>query len=113
MIELTCVICPRGCRVKVSDDFSETTGNKCPRGHVYAVQEAKEPKRILTSTVKIEGSELIRLPVRSDNSINKELMLKAMDIIRVHSFKGPVKAGDIVIPNILGTEVNIIASTDA
>lgn len=113
MIELTCVICPRGCRVKVSDNFSETTGNKCPRGYVYAIQEAKEPKRILTSTVKIEGSGLKRLPVRSNSAIKKELMMEAMEFIKAFSVKGPVKAGDIIIPNVLGTEVNIIASSDA
>ena len=112
MKELTCVICPRGCRVTVSPDFMETTGNKCPRGRVYAIQEAREPKRILTTTVQLEGSPRTRLPVRTDLHIKKELMADAMELLKGFWAVPPIKAGDILIHHILGTEVNIIASAN-
>ena len=54
MKEFVCIECPKGCRLKVDDDMN-VTGNTCPRGKVYAINEMTCPKRVITSTVVIES----------------------------------------------------------
>lgn len=110
MKELTCVVCPRGCRITVSDDLLEVSGNRCPRGKTYAIQEAKDPVRTVTSTVKLEGASVRRLPVRSSVPVRKELMFKIMDEIKKAEAAAPVNEGDVIINNILDTGADIIAS---
>lgn len=54
MIELTCIVCPKGCRLRVDEnDGYKVLGNTCPRGEVYGREEALDPKRTVTSTVRI------------------------------------------------------------
>ena len=54
MIELTCILCPKGCRLRVDEnDGYKVIGNACPRGADYGREEALDPKRTITSTVRI------------------------------------------------------------
>lgn len=54
MIELTCIVCPKGCRLRVDDQNGyKVTGNICARGEAYGRGEALDPKRTVTSTVRI------------------------------------------------------------
>ena len=85
--ELTCVVCPAGCRMTVTLDDGgtvlEVEGNTCARGKNYAVSEITHPVRTLTSTVPLvtaEGEKM--LPVRTDKAIPKEKLFEAMEIIR-------------------------------
>lgn len=109
MKELICIVCPRGCHLQVDDDMN-VTGNTCPRGKVYAIQELTNPTRVVTSTVVINSSIIKRLPVKTDKPISKELMfdlMKELDKVRICA---PIKIGDVVIKNVLGTDVNVIAT---
>lgn len=113
--DLICIVCPVGCRLTVEkDDTAEKgyviTGNTCKRGVNYAIEEMTHPTRMVPTTVKIEEAFLNRLPVRTDKPIDKNLIFEAMTIINQYSCKAPVKMGDILIENILGTGVNIIAT---
>ena len=53
--ELTCIVCPLGCDLKVELDENKrvlsVSGNTCPRGKVYAENECVNPRRTVTSTV--------------------------------------------------------------
>ena len=49
MKELTCIVCPRGCRLKV-DDQMNVAGNSCPRGKIYAINELTTVYRKDTSS---------------------------------------------------------------
>ena len=111
MKELTCIICPRGCHLVVDDELN-VTGNTCPRGAVYAKNELTHPTRTLTSTVRIESSIESMLPVKSDNPLPKEKIFDAMELINKTTVKAPIKIGDIIIKNIFGLEVNIVATKD-
>ena len=44
MTELICIVCPKGCHLKVDEekDFA-VTGNGCPRGAEYGKKGAHEP----------------------------------------------------------------------
>jgi len=111
-----CIMCPIGCEVTVKADekgnIIEILGNKCEKGDVYAREEFTSPKRFLTSTVAIEGASISRLPVRISSPIPKDKMLDCMREIQKAKIKAPVKLGDKIIENILGLEVDVIASRD-
>jgi len=110
--QVICIVCPKGCKVTVSEDNGgyTTTGNACIRGNVYGIQEAIEPKRILTSTVKISGALHHRCPVVSSAPIKKEnlfLVLKALEGIELIA---PVQMSQVVIANVLGSGIDIITT---
>ena len=109
MKEFICIECPKGCRLKVDDDMN-VTGNTCIRGKTYAINELTCPKRVITSTVVIESKLVSRMPVMTENEVPKEKMfdiVKALDEVRLVA---PVKCREVVIENVCGTGVNIIAT---
>lgn len=113
MTELICIGCPRGCHLKVDEENGyKVTGNSCPVGAEYGANELRNPTRILTTTVQISGGIHSSLPVKTDRPIPKGLLLKAMEELRSVRTQSPVKAGDVVVENILNTGANIIATRD-
>lgn len=115
--ELTCVVCPAGCRITVTlddnDHVADVTGNTCIRGKTYAQSEVTHPVRTLTSTVVIETSDGQKmLPVKTDRPIPKEALFDAMALVRRFSAKAPVKTGDILIADLIEEGTNLVACKD-
>lgn len=112
---LVCVSCPLGCPIEVEMENGEVisvTGNTCKRGELYARTEMTHPVRSLTSTVKVEGGVHPVVPVKSASPVPKEKMLDCMRVINSITVKAPVKIGDVVISDILGTGVDIVATNN-
>ena len=111
-----CIMCPLGCEVTVRSDDKENIieimGNKCAKGETYAKDEFTKPMRVLTSTVKIDGALFPRLPVRTSDLIPKDKIFDCMKEIQKIKIKCPLKNGDIVIRNMLGLNVDVIATRD-
>jgi CxxC motif-containing protein len=113
---ITCIVCPQGCAITVKGEANTSLsmiGQGCKRGEEYARNEFIHPLRILTSTVKVSGSGVPLVAVRTSKPIPKELLFKGMEEIRKVKAAVPVKRGDIIIPNILGTGADIIATGEA
>jgi CxxC motif-containing protein len=112
--EITCIVCPLGCKLTIErrGDGFHVSGNQCKRGEDYAIKEVTEPTRMLTSTVSIRHAIHRRLPVHSSAPLPKELLFPAMALIRKTQIDAPVRCGQPVIGNILGTGVDICASRD-
>lgn len=106
--ELICLVCPRGCRLTV-DQEGNVTGNFCARGIPYAKQELADPKRNLAFAVKIKDS-LIRVPVKTDKPIAKDKLAELAHLLEHLEVTLPIKFHDVIISNVLGTDVNIIAT---
>ncbi|HZJ89468.1 MAG TPA: DUF1667 domain-containing protein [Bacilli bacterium] len=106
--ELICLVCPRGCRLKI-DQEGNITGNFCARGIPYAEQEMKNPKRNLAFALKVKGHSH-RLPVKTDKPIAKDLLIKLAAFLEDYEAVPPINFHDVVIKNVLGTDVNIIAT---
>jgi CxxC motif-containing protein len=87
-------------------------GNTCPRGETYAHQELTDPQRMLTSTVRVEGGALPLLPVVSKSTLPKGRIMDCAEALRSVAVQAPVKTGDVIVSNILGLGVDIIASRD-
>lgn len=105
---LTCLVCPRGCTLTVDDEL-HVTGNFCPRGVPYALQELKAPKRTLTYLVKVKGHPQ-PLPVRTDVPIAKDLIFEVVALLKTLELTPPISFNAIIIENVLGSGANIIAT---
>lgn len=113
--DMVCIVCPMGCHMVLEKDENEASQikvlhNQCPRGKAYAIEEMTAPKRMLTSTVIIKDGFLNRLPVKTSASVGKELLMDVMHVLDGVVVEAPIKVGDVIVENILGTGVNIVAS---
>ncbi len=111
MREFVCIVCPRGCHLTV-DDNNNVTGNFCPRGKEYALNEVTYPKRIVTSTVALKNRENEVVSIRTDKAIGKEKMFDVIKLINSLEVNAPCHIGDVLVSNCLGTDVNIIITKD-
>lgn len=110
MKELTCIVCPRGCRLKVDEENNfKVSGNSCPKGEEYGKRELVNPTRVLTGIVRVEGSPVC-CSVKTDKGVPKKDIFKAMDALKKVTLKLPIKIGDIAVKNILGEDINWVAT---
>lgn len=110
---LICVSCPMGCHLDIEipeEGEWVITGNQCKRGIVYAKAELTNPVRVLTTTVRVNNGFLNRVPVRTSDAIPKPKLFEAMTAINQIVLEAPVKVGDVVIENLLGTGIHVLAS---
>lgn len=112
--EMICIMCPLGCTLEVEQgpgqDEYRVRGQQCRRGKAYAVDEFTNPTRMVTSTVVLRSAPLSRLPVKTSQPVPKGLIFKCMEQIAAVETAAPVKAGDILISNLLGTGANLVAT---
>lgn len=111
MTELICIVCPKGCHLKVDEaNGFAVTGNSCEKGEAYGKAELMHPTRTLTTTVKVLGGELRRCPVRTASPIPKDKMFDVMAVIDRLAVAAPVQRGQVLIENVLGTGADLIAT---
>ena len=110
MAKIICITCPKGCHLTVDEVTYEVTGNNCPRGAVYGKNELTAPTRVITSTVAVSGGDICLCPVRTESPIPKGKMFDVMEAIHAVRILSPVRIGDVVIENVCGTGVNVIAT---
>ena len=108
--ELTCVICPKGCCLKVQteDGTVSVSGNSCPRGQVYAKNEVINPVRTLTTTMKTDNGKFIS--VKTAEPVPKGKLLDFMKIINQTTAKTPVEIGEVLIYNIGESGIDVVAT---
>lgn len=120
-LQFNCTTCPSECLLTVKVERSgdghvaevrSVTGNGCPRGDKFAHQELTCPMRVLTTTVAVSGGDEVLLPVRTAEAIPLELHAQAMALIRDLVVEVPIHMGDVILPNLLNTNINLIASMD-
>ncbi len=114
MRELICITCPKGCRLTV-DETSEpfnVAGQGCKRGIAYAENEIKDPRRMVTTTVKVKGGNSSRVAVKTQTAIPKPLIFEAMEVLNNIELIAPIKSGQMVVKNLLGTEISVVTSAN-
>lgn len=113
VITIVCTNCPLGCRVSVereADGSFKVSGNKCQRGYDFAVEEMTDPKRVLTTSVKVVDGEIPLVSVRTFPRIPKRLIPAAMEKIRKLRVRAPVRVGDVLVKDLLGTGAKLLAT---
>ena len=111
--ELTCIGCPLGCALTVEMNGGEVisvTGNTCKRGDDYARKEVTNPTRIVTSSVKVEDGSLAAVSVKTKEDIPKGKIFDCVKALKDVSVKAPVAIGDVVLADVAGTGVDVIAT---
>lgn len=111
-LEFTCIVCPLGCRLRVLHEDGKIVsveGSRCPRGVVYAQNEI-EPKRTLITVVEVVGGDQPVVSVKTSKPIPKNLIPEAMCFLARVVVKAPVKAGDVLVKNLLDLGVDVVAT---
>ena len=111
--ELTCIVCPLGCRLSVALDGNTVVsveGNTCPRGKKYAIDECTHPMRTVTTTARTSDGGLIA--VKTDRAVPKEKMMECMRAINRITVSLPARVGDVVLKNVLGTGADVIVTAN-
>jgi len=110
-----CIGCPLGCRLEVETEdgaIVEVRGHSCRRGKEFAVQEHTDPRRFVTTTVRVEGGVWPRLPVKTAGSVPKDRMIDVARALHEVTLRAPVALGDVVLHDVLGTGVDVVATRD-
>ena len=110
--ELICIGCPMGCPIVVKMEDGKVvsvTGNTCPRGEAYARKEVTDPTRIVTTTVRVADGKVPMINVKTEHDSPKDKIFDCIAALRGVTIKAPVHIGDIVLENVAGTGVNIVA----
>lgn len=110
-----CIRCPLGCNITVEaegTDIRNITGNSCPRGADYVTRELTDPRRIVTSLVRVKGGELPVVSVKTAADIPKDKIRDCIKELKEIELKAPVHMGDVVVENVCGTGVNIVATAN-
>lgn len=114
ILKLTCIVCPMGCKLKLLVKGSRVLsieGNRCPRGALFA-QDEVNPKRTLITVLEVDGGDLPVVSVKTSKPIPKNLIPKAMKALSKVTVRAPIRAGDIIVKNLLGLKVDVVATRD-
>ncbi len=103
-----------GCGVTVdiaeNGDIISIKGNTCKRGDAYARTEITNPVRSLATTVKVNGGIYNVVPCKSAGALPKDKIMECMVEINKAEATAPVKLGDVLVKDILGTGIDIVAT---
>ena len=104
---LTCIVCPRGCTLTVTGEGDSLTvrGNSCPKGKQYAIDEVTHPVRTVTSTVRVSNREDTMVSVKTREPVPKTQLFEVMQQLRRVTAEAPLHIGDILIPDVCGTDI--------
>lgn len=113
--EMVCINCPLGCMLTVTreNDGSVTvTGNTCPRGEVYGRTELTDPRRTVTTTVRIEGRTNAVVSVKTAEPIPKDKIEACIAALKNVEVSTPVSIGEVILENVADTGIDIVATKD-
>jgi CxxC motif-containing protein len=110
--QLTCIVCPLGCDISAQMDggsIVSISGHTCKRGESYARTELSDPRRTLTTTMRVTGGALVS--VKSKDTLPKGKLFDCMKVINATHVQAPIDIGDVLIKDILGLGVDIVATS--
>ncbi len=111
--ELVCIACPVGCRLQVLQEQSgeiRVSGNQCEKGDTYGREELLAPRRVVTATVRLAGSPLRRLPVKTHRPLPREHIGALLAEASRLQVRAPVARGQVLLADFLGTGVDLVAT---
>lgn len=116
--EMTCICCPLGCALTaIREENGEitVTGNACPRGAAYAKNEWTDPRRTVTTTVRVrrdgEATEAVGMvSVKTADAIPKDKIMDCIKALAEVELKAPVQIGDVVLTNVSETGIDVVAT---
>lgn len=114
--EITCIICPIGCKITVDIEGEGTIkaleGNECSRGETYVTSEILDPVRILTSIVRLKQGIQRMCPIKTSKPIPKGMIQEMAKAVSKIEVTPPIKMGEVIVQNIMGTGADIVATQE-
>ena len=109
---LTCILCPVGCELEVrrTERGLEVKGHQCEKGIGFATEEVLYPKRNLATSVPVKGSETRLVSVRLSDRVPRDMIFPILRVIAGLRPEAPVRRGQVLIADVLGTGVDVIAT---
>lgn len=113
-VKVICITCPKGCTLDVTreGDTIVRVQSGCKRGHEYVRRELVDPRRMVASTVRVRGGLHPLLPVTTSEPFPKPHIQELMAALRRVEVQAPVAMGQVILPDALGTGINIVASRE-
>jgi CxxC motif-containing protein len=113
-LEIICVACPHGCRLEATRKDGEIliSNAGCKRGKEYAINEIQDPRRMVATTVRVAHAIHPLLPVYTAAPFPKGRVTELLREIRKVEINAPVRMGQVVLENALGTGIDVVASRD-
>ncbi len=111
--DFICINCPLSCTVELFEEngeVQEVRGNECAVGEKYAVTEYLDPRRRVTTTVRVRGGVLPVVPVATSAPVPKRLVREVVRALAGVELQAPVEMGQVVMPDILGTGVDVVTT---
>ena len=108
----TCIMCPMGCALTVTEENGvvRVTGNTCPRGEKYGVSEYTDPKRVVTTLVRVKGGGVVS--AKTSEPFRKALISDVLAAAAKVTLDHSVRAGDVIVGDIAGSGADLIATAD-
>ncbi len=112
-MKMICINCPKGCEMDVTVDGDRVTvvGNTCPKGEAYAKAEVTNPTRMVTGLVRVAGTRK-PLPVKTRTPVPKPKIDAVLFALHQATVQLPVRIGDVIIPDVAETGVDIVATAN-
>lgn len=102
---ITCIMCPNGCEISY-----DLKGGMCGKGPEYVKNEILNPKRTLTSSVRVTGGAIPLVSVKTTGSIPKEMLREAMKLINEFTVEAPVELGQIIQKDFMEEGIDLVAT---
>ena len=117
-MKMVCINCPRGCEMEVTVErdgegavATRVTGNGCARGEAYAKAEVTNPTRMVTGLVRVAGTRR-PLPVKTRTPIPKGKIADVTNLLANTTVLPPKRIGDVIVEDVCGTGVDIVATAN-
>jgi CxxC motif-containing protein len=112
--KVICVTCPKGCTLEVNKEGDTVVSvlNGCKRGQEYAKQELTDPRRMVASSVRIQGSIHPLLPVYTSAPFPKPRIPELLRQLRAVDVIAPIKMDQVILHDVLGTGIDVLASRE-
>ena len=107
-VDMVCIACPMACRLTVATSPAgalSVTGNRCPRGETYGIDEVRAPRRILTAVVPTDSTRFPFAPVRTDRAISRGLVRRLLSELYGLRISLPIRRGQVVMDDFDGARV--------
>ena len=110
--EIICISCPMGCHLKIRQRERSwlVSGNRCPRGETYGIQEMTDPRRMITTTVRVRGGVRPVVSVKTSQPVPKAKVFEVIRELAPLEFNAPIQAGEVLFSNLLGLGADILAT---
>ncbi|MCL2194956.1 MAG: DUF1667 domain-containing protein [Oscillospiraceae bacterium] len=114
-LNIVCTACPMGCSITATVDEHETlvsvAGHRCRRGEAYARAEIANPARSFHSTLRVAGGDLPMVSVKTAAPVPKSTLMACAEATRDITANAPIAVGDVLLRDIAGTGVDLVATT--